>query len=248
MRKVWVSFKSLTRTDSWYWEKHLDVRFWAERRSKTLLTVNRTRFIEWVRQLFDLQGTTRTLYYYCSRTTAEGTTNTTPVLVLRSLIRQLAWNSESSSISKAVSRRYPRLKSERPKESDLSLRECEELLLELLQELQECAPNLHIVAAIDALDECHDPDQLLEVLKSMCHGKSNIRFVISSRLGDPGDYIRDYFDHQLQILTNGDNSNNDMAYYVRMSVESQKPRLLRGKAGDLEERLIRVLIENAQGM
>jgi hypothetical protein len=196
-----------------------------------------------MRESADVHATIRTIYYYCSRTAASMQSDYT--VVLRSLIRQLSWTPQTSSLAGPVERLYERLSLERPDSGNLSAKKCRQLLRDLLLNTR----GSQLIMIVDALDECNEPERLLETLKDLCSiSQANIRFIFSSRLGYPGSKIAAYFPELLAVPTSETNSKGDMEVFIRKSVESQKPRLLDGKSPELEERLIKVLSEKAGGM
>ena len=178
-------------------------------------------------------------YFYCVRQGQEQS-GTDPAVILRSLVRQLAWSSDGSSISPSIRSFYDRWRYERPDSGRLSLEECCELLKGLV------SPKSNTTIILDALDECEKPFELLRALKKIAHSSTGqIKLFISGRLNvNPANVLipRSAIDIQSQSTT------TEMAIFLHAEVKEGDRRLLNGNFPELEDRLIEVLSDRAQGM
>ena len=180
-------------------------------------------------------------YFYCVRQ-GQDHSGTDPAVILRSLVRQLAWSSEGSSISPGVETFYERWRYERPDSGRLSLGECSELLTEMISSYS----NTTII--IDALDECEEPYELLRALKTIADSSTgHIKLFVSSRANV--DVARVLIVHsKIDIQSQVKGLNTDMDIFLHTEVKEGARRLLQGRYPGLEDRLTEVLKDRAQGM
>ena len=178
-------------------------------------------------------------YFYCVRQ-GQDQSGTDPAVILRSLVRQLAWSLDGSSISPRIRTFYDRWQYERPDSGRLSLGECSELLTELI------SSHSNITIILDALDECEEPYELLRALKTIANSSTgHIKLFVSSRLNINVSSVlipRSKIDIQSQRIS------NDMDIFLHTEVKKGDRRLLKGNFPELEDRLIEVLRDRAQGM
>ena len=115
-------------------------------------------------------------YFYCVRQ-GQDQSGTDPAIILRSLVWQLSWSLDGSSISPRIRDLYDRWRYEKPDSGRLSLRECSELLAELISSFS----NTTII--LDTLDEFEKPCELLRALKAIAISSTGqIKLFVSSRL------------------------------------------------------------------
>ena len=178
-------------------------------------------------------------YFYCVRQ-GQDQSGTDPAVILRSLVRQLASSSDGSSLLSPVRTIYNRLRYERPGSGCLSLGECSELLTELTS----CYSNLTII--VDALDECEKPYELLRALKRVGDSStSQTKLFVSSRLNVNVASVM-IFHRKIDIQSQS--ASKDMENFLHTEVKQRDRRLLKGRYPELEDRLIKVLRDRAQGM
>lgn len=178
-------------------------------------------------------------YFYCTRKQGESS-GSDPQTILQSLVRQLAWSADNRSIKESVKDKYDEAQLHQGYvETKLSVAACVSLLSKIL------SSSSNTIIIIDALDECSDPSDLLSNLKeASTSAKSGTRFFFSSRMNVD---VSEEFPECAKI-DSGVESQDDIEFYVRTEVKGRKRRLLHGKAPELEDMLVEVLTQRAQGM
>ena len=178
-------------------------------------------------------------YFYCVRQ-GQDQSGTDPAVILRSLVRQLASSLDGSSILPPIKTLYNRWRHERPDSGRLSLGECSEVFTELIS----CYSNTTII--LDALDECEKPYELLRELKTIAKSNTGqIKLFVSSRLNVNVNSVV-ILHRKIDIQSQG--TSKDMDIFLHTEVKQRDRRLLKGRYPDLEDRLIEVLRDRAQGM
>jgi hypothetical protein len=183
------------------------------------------------------------VFHYCSKVQA-GKARVDPMSILRSIVRQMAWVPETMSIASPINQVYTRLQLNRPIEGNLSSRDCECLIKEILHEAQ----ILHGAAfrvVIDALDECEEPEKLLKSLLRATESCENVYFMLSSR---PNVRIHAYVPSAVPIDIDPAKSLEDMKFFVSNEIDHRDEKLLEGAAPEMEEQLCALLLGNANGM
>lgn len=181
-------------------------------------------------------------FYYCSDSSGQRSSDSTTIL--RSFVRQLCWCAASTTVSEPVQQIYERLKRDRPKDGLLSYDECEKILKEIF----EHGTGARIF--IDALDECDDPEKVLDVLGSVSAiGKGTVKIFATSRT-EVLRLAKGEFPDACFLELDELSTRVDMETYIQREVRERKPylRLLRGERPDLEDRLIELLSQRAGGM
>ena len=176
------------------------------------------------------------MFFYCSRKQAGRTTS---LEVLRSCIAQLAKSTDGSPISSVIEGLY-----QSREERSIEIHECSDLLVRLLKEQE------NTTFVIDALDECEDADELLLHLKDV--HRNPVKFFFSSR---NQVQVRKAFPNcaKLELDRQKDLILQDIKTYVISQVKERETlklghRLLDGEYPELEDTLIDVLSDHAQGM
>ena len=125
----------------------------------------------------------------------------------------------------------------------IELQECSDLLVRLVKEHEK------ITFIVDALDECEDADELLLHLKDVC--RKSVKFFSSRNQVQ----IDKAFPNcgKLELDSHKHLTVKDMKDYVNSQVKERDTlklgrRLLDGKHPDLEDTLIKMLVDQAQGM
>jgi hypothetical protein len=186
-----------------------------------------------------------TAYFYCVRNTAEPE-RANPDEILRSILKQLSSSEPDLRIREPVVKAYKEKKEETKGHNPekLMLDETVEVILALLE-----TNPANIV--IDALDEC-DPDrrhELFEALDTIIQrAASVVKVFVSSR--DDGDIVCRLTSSPNVIIQTSDNK-VDIECFARTEVAQaiKKKRLIKGNvSGQLEDRIIKTLIDGAHGM
>ncbi|KAF4625153.1 hypothetical protein G7Y89_g13014 [Cudoniella acicularis] len=197
-----------------------------------------SRVIEWHLGRAMANGNEQVAYFYCSKRQGQ-LEGSEPKCILQSLVRQLAWSPQDSTIANPIKVAWNNGK--RSKEDKLSLNDCSKILSELST---RCRRTTII---LDALDECADPIELLQHLKSLS-GKKNVTLslFVSSRNEVE---VSKVLENCPTINLESNNTSKDIEYFIRHEVEDKPPyaRLLSGRFPELEAKLIDVLYCRAQG-
>ena len=175
------------------------------------------------------------MFFYCSRKQGGRTTS---LEVLRSFIAQLAKCTDGFSTSSVIEGIYQSRKGR-----SIEIQECSDLLVMLSKEYEK------ITFIVNALDECENADELLH-LKDV--NRKSVKFFFSSR--NQVKVCRIFpkcakleLDSQKELVL------KDMKIYVASQVKERETlklghRLLDGEYPELEDALIDVLVDHAQGM
>jgi hypothetical protein len=201
-----------------------------------ILILFRSNVIEWHFERIQATGE-RLAYFYCTR--AKEKEGTPPLEVLRSLVAQLSQS--NGVIVPEITSRYTADKTQ-----PLDINECCEILAKLIQRY----PQTTFI--IDALDECRNADALLQNLEDVYNPDAKVKFLFSGRLQVdlPESFPRW---EKVEIDFQRHSTAEDMETYIRTQVEKRRQwrlgkRLLDGRYPELEQRLIQVLSDTANGM
>jgi hypothetical protein len=241
-------------SDSGKWLRtHAEYKKWATEKLpdpntfwlKGVVGVGKTslicRLIEW--QLSDLntKDDERIGFFYCSnkRGSPEGTE---PRVILSSLLRQLGCSKSGHSVASQIQDAYENGETGTLTHKSLSLSRCTELLSEILTAFV-CTTII-----IDALDECSNPKELLSRLHTIASKAPNkVKLCFSGR---EDVNVRDFFKGCTFVQINSGLTSSDVKFFVETEVKGRQGalRLLGGKYPKLEDQLVTVLCERAQGM
>jgi hypothetical protein len=211
-----------------------------------VLTVFRSSLIEHLGH--ECPGNTQPVpiaYFYCVRNAAEPEL-ANPDEILRSILKQLSIPEPDLRIREPVVKAYNEKQREAKGHNPekLMLDETVEVILALL----EINPA-YIV--IDALDEC-DPDrrhELFEALDTIIQQSASlVKVFVSSR--DDGDIVCRLTLSPNVFIRTSDNK-VDIESFARTEVAQaiKKKRLIKGNVSEqLEDRIIKILIDGAHGM
>ena len=184
-------------------------------------------------------------YFYCVRQ-GQDQSGTDPAVILRSLVRQLAWSSDGSSTSPPIRTFYDKWRYERPGSGRLSLEECSGLLTELISSYSNTSSYSSTTIILDALDECEKPYELLRALKTIANSSTGkIKLFVSSRLNVK---VCSVLIPRSKIDIQSQDTSKDMDIFLHTEVKKGDRCLLKGNFPKLEDRLIEVLRDRAQGM
>ncbi|KAH6670609.1 hypothetical protein B0J14DRAFT_99850 [Halenospora varia] len=176
-------------------------------------------------------------FYYCSRGLAAASNN--PTAIFRSLVAQLACTSDGEEIYKIILDWYKRDAKRYVTGSRLSLTECEDLLIELM--------NLRgkTTLVIDGVDECTKPMELLRSLHRLCTSHSVLKIFIISRLDVE---VLEIFPKISTVRSDFGKTSHDIKEYIRTELQRKERRNPKVITDQLAERMVDVLTERAQGM
>ncbi|KAH7064076.1 hypothetical protein BKA63DRAFT_608820 [Paraphoma chrysanthemicola] len=178
----------------------------------------------------------RIAYFYCSRVESSGYSSYKNVL--RSLLRQAAYDSSTGTIAHEIHElRHARDKRPFPQ----AIGECEKLLVKLLRN------GIHLRIMIDALDECDEASELLCALKKIHEQEpARVQLLFSSRAEV---HVKKFFPDGVEVNVSAAGTEEQMRTFVTQKVQqSRGVKILDGKRRDLEEKLIELICEKANGM
>ncbi|MCJ1382729.1 hypothetical protein MMC17_005842, partial [Xylographa soralifera] len=186
-------------------------------------------------------------YFYCARNTAEPQ-RADPDEIMRSILKQLSSSKPDLSVREPIAKEYRTRKEEAEQQgcepAKLTIAECEELILALLE-------HNPATIIIDALDECISARRY-EILKTLNNiiqkSASLVKVFVSSR--DDNDIVCRLKDSPNVIIHASDNS-KDIERFIHSEVEKtiEDKRMLRGDISDeLKNQIITTLANGANGM
>jgi hypothetical protein len=156
----------------------------------------------------------------------------------------MSWVPDTACIASPINDIYHRLKRDRPEEGNLSSRDCEGLIRDVLHQAESLhSKSFRIV--IDALDECEEPETLLSSLLTATKDCNNVYFMLSSR---PNVRVHAYLPGAVPVDIEAVRSLEDMMFFVANEIENRDQRLLSGKGPHMEEQLSTLLSDEANGM
>ena len=167
---------------------------------------------------------------------------------MRSILKQLSSSKPDLSVREPIAKEYRTRKEEAEQQScepaKLTIAECEELIVALLE-------HNPATIIIDALDECI-PARRYEILKTLDNiiqkSASLVKVFVSSR--DDDDIVCRLKDSPNVIIHASDNG-KDIERFIHFEVEKaiEDKRMLRGDISDeLKNRIIAALAKGAEGM
>src|SRR5205814_842797 len=164
-------------------------------------------------------------YFYCSSNPQRDE----PVDVLRSLLAQLAYSTDGSSVAEPVKKRVLERRNDPNFGQKLSLDDCVELLIGITQ------TNRSTTIIIDAIDECADDYELVETLRSICKVSRNVKLFLSNWM-----HVRvtQHFESPTGITITAQENCSDVESYIRREVTAPERRVSSGMTADLAERFI----------
>lgn len=159
---------------------------------------------------------------------------------MRSILRTLAWSPSKLVVASMIKERYGQEKQTQGYGGrELLANDCVKMITQLVKD------NHDTTIIIDALDECSDFYELLSHLEdilSSCEGK--VKFLLSSRMNVP---LKQTFPESIMIdVSLG--SKEDIDFFIKNEMKRNKGRLAQCKALDLEDQMIEILSNRAQGM
>lgn len=174
-------------------------------------------------------------YFYCNRNETE---RQDPVMILRSLVRQLSTIATNGDCVQQRLLRYCR--DTRKAASEPTIRDCEDLLLDFIN----LYPKTTLI--LDALDECDKENRcaLIEALDFLLdHAKRPIKVFISSR---PDLDIKEKFRTRANIDIQATDNYGDISKFIQTEI-AKHPRWQKMSA-NLQTEIIQTLQYRSQGM
>ncbi|KAL2842090.1 ankyrin repeat-containing domain protein [Aspergillus pseudodeflectus] len=181
----------------------------------------------------------RLAFFYCSKSVGGSFDAKT---ILRSILAQLSYSPSASAITSSIRKRYDERLSN-VNGGDLSLRDCEDHILELTSQ------NRPTTIIIDALDECADNGTLLGSLKRIYSESSNVHLFFSSRPMHLKvmDYLEEFSPTTITVI---DQSKDEMLAFIENEIRSPNRRLNSciNQLPELESKLRDALVQRAGAM
>jgi hypothetical protein len=179
-------------------------------------------------------------YFYCFR---GDESRRQPENVLRSLVRQLSVRKEESTITlqKPLVQLYREKEAEAFASGAITFDESEKLLLQLFKAYS------HTTLVLDALDEC-DQDlrgRLIQVFERLINVSKKLKIFISSRRDDD---IRLQLEKKANVGISATNNEEDISKFVAVAIANDRPNRRRPIEDDLQNDIMRVLLEKSGGM
>lgn len=176
-------------------------------------------------------------FYYCSR--SAGAVSNSPTTIFRSLVAQLACTSDGEDIYHVIREWYRRDAKRFVTGSRLSLAECEDLLVTLM--------NLRgkTVIVIDGIDECTEPMQLLRALHQIWSKFSQLKLFLTSRLDVA---VSEIFPSIPTVKSDFAKTTTDIRNYIEEELNREDRRNVKVITDELAERMVNILTQRAQGM
>jgi len=181
-------------------------------------------------------------YFYCNR--AEESRRD-PESILRTLIQQLAQTPSKDELLTPVLDVYNDREIQGQLSSQLTLKECQDLLVQLL------AVYPQTTICIDALDEVDHTVRLglLEALKHVVERSNSLVKVFATTRMDPDILVQ--FEMFPRIELEPDDNVDDINRFVKEKIQSaiERKQLLHGNVPDaLKDEICQVLCERSKGM
>ena len=178
-------------------------------------------------------------YFYCSGTEDK---RSLPTDIFLSLLRQLCWSKDETTISSAIKNLYNESLKQNPgsKYCDLAVIDSVNLIKEVI------AGDNKTTMILDALDECSDFSIVIKNLEAICQSKpGSVNVLLSSReSGRIAGQMAKVHAHGLSTAKNS----TDISAYVDNEFLVRGHLLLDGEEIDLSNQLKDMLKSRAQGM
>jgi dsDNA-specific endonuclease/ATPase MutS2 len=170
-----------------------------------------------IKSLSSEQAPERIAYFYCSKDTNRPHRSQTND-ILRNIVAQL-----SSAKMDFILREF---REHGEGKATLSTKDCTRLLSELVWALGGCT------LIIDALDECSNPYDLLEALKTVSEDTKQLRIFISSRFEIK---VASEFPEAFCVPITPEDNQKDIANYVNREIERRRNIINRRNRGEPEQ-------------
>jgi hypothetical protein len=193
-----------------------------------------------VDDLIDHRSDQGLAYFYCDRNEEP---RRQPENVLRSFVRQLSVRKENDNVilQEPLVRLYKEREAHAFASGNLTSDESEELLLQLFQMYP------HTTLVLDALDECYEDlrTQLIRTFERLITASKNLKIVISSRRDDD---IKLQLEKKANVGISATDNEGDIGKFIAEAVANNRPNRRRPLGDDLQDKIMRVLLEKSGGM
>ncbi|KAH8737409.1 hypothetical protein BGZ61DRAFT_15456 [Ilyonectria robusta] len=177
-------------------------------------------------------------YFYCDR---NRTDHRDPVMVLRSLVRQLSTSRDESTVMTYVEAKYTKRKRSGFSRDQLTSEECEELLLQLTRDYARCT------IAIDGLDECDRDTRtvLMDTLDLIVEKSSRpLKIYIASRRDQD---LRERYEIRDHLEVTANDNQSDIEKFVLNKLD-QSPFCRTKMTDQVRKQILQTFHSKSQGM
>lgn len=177
-------------------------------------------------------------YFYCDR---NRTDHRDPVMVLRSLVRQLSTSRDESTVMTYVEAKYTKRKRSGFSRDQLTSEECEELLLQLTKDYARCT------IAIDGLDECDRDTRtvLMDTLDLIVEKSSRpLKIYIASRRDQD---LRERYEIRDHLEVTANDNQSDIEKFVLNKLD-QSPFCRTKMTDQVRKQILQTFQSKSQGM
>lgn len=178
-------------------------------------------------------------YFYCDRNNRD---RREPISILRSFVRQLSTAQRGNAIQPPLLQLYSQKQRTGFASGKPTMRESEELLLQLI----EIYPQTTLV--LDALDECdrQTRTKLIEVFDNLLEKSTRpVKIFISSR---PEPDIKHRFECGPNVGIQATDNQDDISRFVSAEIDKHEKSRRRKLSTGLREEVVQTLLEKSQGM
>lgn len=176
-------------------------------------------------------------FFYCSRGLVTSSNN--PTTIFRSLVAQLSLTVDGEDVHQAIKDRHYRYAQKYVTGSRLTLTECEDLLVTLMND------RGNTIIVVDGIDECSEPISLLRALHRIWKAYPGLKFFITSRLDVD---VPEVFSRITTVRSDLSKTSDDIEEYIRGELKRKERRNPKVITEALADRMVKILMERAQGM
>jgi len=178
-------------------------------------------------------------FFYCNR---NQTSRQEPQNILRSFVKQLSISPDEEKIQDCLVRVYRQKERDGFLSNEMSFEECETLISELIKTYSQTT------LVLDALDECSPRlrGELIATFERLVeNAPANLKIFISSRRDDD---IKYQLEKKANVGISATDNEKDISKYVADRIEINKAKRRVPIPLDLQDEIIRVLLQKSGGM
>ncbi|MCJ1393148.1 hypothetical protein MMC18_006020 [Xylographa bjoerkii] len=191
-----------------------------------------------IEDLAESQDNDIVAFYYASR--SQQTTSGTAILViLQSLLSQLACSSNGIDMSESVKARYEAAIVHGSRNPKITIEDCIALIPQVLLEY-----NTSFII-VDAVDECEKPTELLRCLRDILARSQNVRLFLSSRMDVR---VKEMLPSVIEVCSDTIDTSKDINNYIVKELHRGERRNPDVISSAMAENMIRTLDSLSQGM